>query len=128
MWTKKICPLLYFYLFFGFRKKRGQAGPCWLHVMLTEDNCCLLFVLQSTERLRGEHVKRVNLLRKQELKGVDYLKVEKNKREIESLESKMMVAAQSMEATTSEITRLRESELFPQLLLLVNGSVRSLSD
>lgn len=96
--------------------------------MLTEDNCCLLFVLQSTERLRGEHVKRVNLLRKQELKGVDYLKVEKNKREIESLESKMMVAAQSMEATTSEITRLRESELFPQLLLLVNGSVRSLSD
>lgn len=81
----------------------------------------LYLEVKSCERMREEHEKRVNLLRKQELKGVDYLKVEKNKRDIESLESKMMVAAQAMEATTSEIKRLRESELFPQLLHLVNG-------
>ena len=84
-------------------------------------------MLQNSERLREEHEKRVSRLRKQELKGVDYVKVEKNKREIERLESKMMVASQAMEATSSEITRLRESELFPQLLDLLNGSALSLS-
>jgi hypothetical protein len=65
----------------------------------------------------------VGLLRKQEVKGVDYLKMEKNKMEIESLESKMLVATQSIETTTTEIIRLRESELFPQLLELVAGLV-----
>lgn len=121
-------PTALFLFIFWVQKKKRTSWTLLAACYADRGQCCLLFVLQSTERLRDEHVKRVNLLRKQELKGVDYLKVEKNKREIESLESKMMVAAQSMEATTSEITRLRESELFPQLLLLVNGSVRSLSD
>lgn len=70
-----------------------------------------------------EHEKRVKLLRKQEAKGADYVKVEKNRREIERLESKMLVASQAMETTSSEIIRLRESELFPQLLELAKGSV-----
>lgn len=80
---------------------------------------------QSYEGYKQEHDKKVSLLRKQEVKGVDYLKMEKNKMEIESLESKMLVANQSIETTTSEIIRLRESELFPQLLELVAGLVQS---
>lgn len=43
--------------------------------------------------------------------------------EIERLESKMLVATQAIETTTAEIIRLRESELFPQLLDLVTGLV-----
>jgi hypothetical protein len=66
----------------------------------------------------------VGLVRKQEVRGVDYLKMEKNRMEMESLESKMLVATQSIDTTTSEIIRLRESELFPQLLELVAGSVQ----
>ncbi len=79
---------------------------------------------QSYEGLKQEHDKKIGLLRKQEVKGVDYLKMEKNKMEIESLDSKMLVATQSIETTTSEIMRLRESELFPQLLELVAGLVQ----
>jgi len=82
--------------------------------------------MQSYEGYKQEHDKKVSLLRKQEVKGVDYLKMEKNKMEIESLESKMLVANQSIETTTSEIIRLRESELFPQLLELVAGLVQML--
>ncbi|XP_044369398.1 protein ALTERED PHOSPHATE STARVATION RESPONSE 1 isoform X6 [Triticum aestivum] len=73
-----------------------------------------LFVKQNYERLKQEHDKKVGLLRKQEVRGMDYLKMEKNKMEMESLESKMLVATQSIDTTTSEIIRLRESELFPQ--------------
>jgi hypothetical protein len=79
---------------------------------------------QSYEGLKQEHDKKVGLLRKQEVRGVDYLKMEKNRMEMESLESKMLVATQSIDTTTSEIIRLRESELFPQLLELVAGSVQ----
>ncbi|XP_037463876.1 protein ALTERED PHOSPHATE STARVATION RESPONSE 1-like isoform X1 [Triticum dicoccoides] len=81
------------------------------------------------ERVRGvpaefikEHDKKVGLLTKQEVRGVNYLKMEKNRMEMESLESKMLVATQSIDTTTSEIIRLRESELFPQLLELVAGT------
>lgn len=81
----------------------------------------LFLEVKSYEGYKQEHDKKVSLLRKQEVKGVDYLKMEKNKMEIESLESKMLVANQSIETTTSEIIRLRESELFPQLLELIAG-------
>ncbi|OAY77679.1 hypothetical protein ACMD2_06499, partial [Ananas comosus] len=81
----------------------------------------LYLEVKNYERNKEEHEKRVDLLRKQEIKGVDYVKVEKNRMEIERLESKMLVATQAIETTTAEIIRLRESELFPQLLDLVTG-------
>uniref|UniRef100_J3MZL6 DUF632 domain-containing protein n=1 Tax=Oryza brachyantha TaxID=4533 RepID=J3MZL6_ORYBR len=81
----------------------------------------LFLEVKSYEGFKQEHDKKIGLLRKQEVKGVDYLKMEKNKMEVESLDSKMLVATQSIETTTSEIMRLRESELFPQLLELVAG-------
>lgn len=70
-----------------------------------------------------EHEKRLTLLRKQELKGADYMKIEKNRKEIEKLESRITVASQAIETTSSEIVRSREAELYPQLLELVRGSV-----
>ncbi|KAJ8499143.1 hypothetical protein OPV22_009695 [Ensete ventricosum] len=81
----------------------------------------LYLEVKNAEMIREEHEKRMSLLRKQEAKGADYVKVEKNKMEIERLESKMMVATQAIETTTSAIIKLRESELFPQLLELVTG-------
>ncbi|EMS65961.1 hypothetical protein TRIUR3_15371 [Triticum urartu] len=81
----------------------------------------LFLEVKNYEGLKQEHDKKVGLLRKQEVRGVDYLKMEKNRMEMESLESKMLVATQSIDTTTSEIIRLRESELFPQLLELVAG-------
>ncbi|KAG1360975.1 hypothetical protein COCNU_09G004380 [Cocos nucifera] len=81
----------------------------------------LFLEVKNYQRLKEEHKRRMGLLRNQEAKGADYVKVEKNRREIERLESKMLVSSQAIETTTSEIIRLRESELFPQLLELVTG-------
>ena len=52
-----------------------------------------------------------------------YKKTEKTKKEIERLESQIMVASQAIETTTTEIIKLRELELYPQLLDLVKGLV-----
>lgn len=62
-------------------------------------------------------------LRKQELKGADYIKIDKSKKDIEKLESMMTVATQAIETTSAEIIRVREIELYPQLIELVKGLV-----
>lgn len=79
--------------------------------------------LQNAETLKLEHEKKTEQLRKLELKRADYVKTEKAKKEVEKLESRMMVASQAIETTSAEIIKLRESELYPQLIELVKGSV-----
>ncbi|KAK9129447.1 hypothetical protein Sjap_009934 [Stephania japonica] len=77
--------------------------------------------VKGAGNLKIEHGKKVGQLRKQEVKGGDYVKTEKNKKEIERLEALMVVASQAMQTTSAEIIRLRETELYPQLLELVKG-------
>lgn len=60
------------------------------------------------------------------MKRADYVKTEKAKKEVEKLESRMMVASQAIETTSTEIIKLRELELYPQLVELVKGLVLSL--
>ncbi|KAK8653093.1 hypothetical protein V6N13_127108 [Hibiscus sabdariffa] len=77
--------------------------------------------VKNAEAIKIEHEKRVAHLRKLEVKRADYMKTEKTKKEVEKLESQMMVALQAIETTSAEIIKLRESELYPQLLELVRG-------
>lgn len=77
--------------------------------------------VKDAETFKIEHDKRVEHLRKLELKRADYMKTEKTKKEIEKLESQMMVASQAIETTSAEIVKLRDTELYPQLLELVKG-------
>lgn len=62
-------------------------------------------------------------LKKLEMNRADYMKTEKTKKELEKFESQMMVASQAIETTSMEIIKLRETELYPQLLELVKGLV-----
>ncbi|KAF5798565.1 putative nitrate regulatory gene2 protein [Helianthus annuus] len=77
--------------------------------------------VKNMESSKIEHAKRVEQLRKMELKRADYMKTEKAKKEVEKLESVMMVSSQAIESTSDEIVKLREEELYPQLVELVKG-------
>ncbi|KAI9165239.1 hypothetical protein LWI28_010231 [Acer negundo] len=77
--------------------------------------------VKDGESIKIEHEKRLEQLRKMEVRRADYIKTEKCKKEVEKLESQMMVASQAIETTSSEIIKLRETELYPQLLDLVKG-------
>ncbi|KAI3704511.1 hypothetical protein L1987_74733 [Smallanthus sonchifolius] len=77
--------------------------------------------VKNMESSKIEHAKRVEQLRKMELKRVDYMKTEKAKKEVEKLDSRMMVSSQAIESTSDEIVKLREEELYPQLVELVKG-------
>ncbi|PKI68208.1 hypothetical protein CRG98_011407 [Punica granatum] len=77
--------------------------------------------VKNAGTIKIEHEKKVEQLRKLELKRADYVKTEKTKKEVEKLESQITVASQAIETTSAEITKLRETELYPQLLKLVEG-------
>ncbi|GLT82621.1 hypothetical protein SLE2022_009820 [Rubroshorea leprosula] len=77
--------------------------------------------VKDAESIKIEHEKRLGQLRKLEVKRADYVKTEKTKKEVERLESQLMVASQAIETTSTEIIKLRETELYPQLLDLVKG-------
>lgn len=62
-------------------------------------------------------------LKKLEMKRANYMKTEKTKKEVEKFESQLMVASQAIETTSMEIIKLRETELYPQLVELVKGLV-----
>nr|XP_043631290.1 protein ALTERED PHOSPHATE STARVATION RESPONSE 1-like isoform X2 [Erigeron canadensis] len=79
--------------------------------------------VKNMEGLKMEHAKRAEQLRKMEIKRSDYMKTEKVKKEVEKLESRMMVSSQAIESTSDEIVKLREEELYPQLVELVKGSM-----
>ncbi|KAJ6919287.1 protein ALTERED PHOSPHATEARVATION RESPONSE 1-like [Populus alba x Populus x berolinensis] len=81
----------------------------------------LFIEVKNAESLKIEHEKKVALLRKLEARRADYVKTEKMKKEVEKLESQLMVATQGIETTSAEIIKLRETELYPQLLELVKG-------
>ncbi|KAK9286036.1 hypothetical protein L1049_025239 [Liquidambar formosana] len=81
----------------------------------------LYMEVKNAEITKKEHEKRVSQLRKLEMKRADYVKTEKIKKEVERLESRLMVSSQAIETTSAEIINLRETELYPQLLDLVKG-------
>ncbi|XP_074308574.1 protein ALTERED PHOSPHATE STARVATION RESPONSE 1-like [Silene latifolia] len=81
----------------------------------------LFHEVKNAEKLRMEHEKRVEQLRRLEVKRADYMKTEKTKKEVEKLESLLEVASQAIQTTSDEIIRLRESDLYPQLLDLIKG-------
>ncbi|KAG6647173.1 protein ALTERED PHOSPHATE STARVATION RESPONSE 1-like [Carya illinoinensis] len=77
--------------------------------------------VKAAETIKIEYEKKMGQLRKLEVKRDDYVKTEKSKKEVEKLESQMMVASQAIETTSAEIIKLRETELYPQLIGLVQG-------
>ncbi|KAL9661125.1 hypothetical protein QQ045_025945 [Rhodiola kirilowii] len=79
--------------------------------------------VKTAEMTKREHEKKVTLLRKLEMKRAEYLKTAKTKKEVESLESRLMVATQAIESTSLEIIKLRETELYPQLIEHVKRSM-----
>ncbi|TKY70322.1 hypothetical protein E2542_SST06612 [Spatholobus suberectus] len=99
----------------------GSVGHCSTVERLYAWEKKLYQEVKNAKTVKMEHEKKVALLRKVEMKRADYVKTEKTKKEVEKLESQMMVASQAIDSTSAEIIKLREVELYPQLIELVKG-------
>ncbi|KAL8549899.1 hypothetical protein ACS0TY_008658 [Phlomoides rotata] len=105
----------------GTLRDHGNVSHCSTVERLYAWEKKLYLEVKNAEYLKLEHEKRAATLRKLEIKSADYFKTEKAKKEVEKLETQMLVASQAIESASAEIIKLRESELYPQLVELVKG-------
>ncbi|KAK4265520.1 hypothetical protein QN277_026566 [Acacia crassicarpa] len=76
------------------------------------------------ERIRIAYEKKCMQLKNQDVKGVDHSSVDKTRAAIRDLHTQMMVSMHSVEAISKRIEALRDEELHPQLLELLQGLAR----
>ena len=110
-------------------RKSGYALNYWFCM----DFCIIMamsvkfsFFWQSGERVRLAYEKKCTQLQNQESKGDDPSTLEKTKATLRDLHTQIKVSIHSIEAISKRIETLRDEELHPQLLELVQGYVTSL--
>ena len=82
---------------------------------------------QEAEALRIELEKKYALYRNQDAKGEDQLSIEKTRSTIKALQTRMVVAIQAVDGAATAVQKLRDEELYPQLIELLEGYVVQLS-
>ncbi|CAK9325814.1 unnamed protein product [Citrullus colocynthis] len=80
--------------------------------------------VRSGEKVRIAYEKKCNQLRNQDVKGEDPSSVEKTRSAMRDLHTQIKVSIHSVEAVAKRIETLRDEELQPQLLELVQGLAR----
>lgn len=81
----------------------------------------LFHEVESGEMLRGDHQKKCMLLRQQEAKGEDANVIDKTRGSIKTLHSLILVSLQGVNSTMSAVQKMRDEELYPQLVELSHG-------
>ncbi|KAL8168114.1 LOW QUALITY PROTEIN: hypothetical protein V2J09_009613 [Rumex salicifolius] len=80
--------------------------------------------VRSGERVRLAYEKKCKQLRNQDFKGEDPNSADKSRAAIRDLHTQIKVAIHSIEAISKRIDTLRDEELHPQLLELIQGLAR----
>ncbi|KAL3825598.1 hypothetical protein ACJIZ3_021627 [Penstemon smallii] len=80
--------------------------------------------VRAGERVRITYEKKCEQLRNLDVKGVDPSHVDKTRASIRDLHTRLKVSIHSVEAVSKRIETLRDEELEPQLLELVQGLAR----
>ena len=71
--------------------------------------------------MKFEYQRKVNSLNKHKKRGSNSDALEKAKAAVSHLHTRYIVDIQSMDSTVSEINRLRDEQLYPKLVQLVDG-------
>ncbi|XP_022714966.1 nitrate regulatory gene2 protein [Durio zibethinus] len=77
--------------------------------------------VKASEHMKFEYQKKVATLNKLKKRGTNSEALEKAKAAVSHLHTRYIVDMQSMDSTVSEINRLRDEQLYPKLVQLVNG-------
>jgi excinuclease UvrABC helicase subunit UvrB len=80
-----------------------------------------VFCKQDAEALRIELEKKFSLFRHQDHKNEDQTIVDKTRYSIKALQTRMVVAIEAVDNGARQVQKLRDEELYPQLLELLDG-------
>lgn len=82
---------------------------------------CAVVLSKAGERVRVAYEKKCKQLRNQDVKGEGPSVVQKTRSTIRDLHTQIKVSIHSVEAVSKRIETLRDEELQPQLLELIQG-------
>ncbi|XP_072982700.1 protein ALTERED PHOSPHATE STARVATION RESPONSE 1 [Typha latifolia] len=80
--------------------------------------------VKAGELMKIEYQRKVTLLNKQKRSGASTEALEKTKAAVSHLHTRYIVDMQSMDSTVSEIQHLRDNQLYPRLMELVDGMAK----
>jgi hypothetical protein len=83
-------------------------------------------VKQEAEALRIEFEKKCAVYRNQDARGEDQQVIDRTRANIKMLQTRMAVAVEAVESAAAAVQRLRDDELYPQLLELLEEYVSCL--
>lgn len=81
----------------------------------------LMLPPQAGEQMKLEYQRKVASLNKLKKRGTNTDALERVKATVSHLHTRYIVDMQSMDSTVSEINRLRDEQLYPKLVALVDG-------
>ena len=76
---------------------------------------------QQGELMKFEYQRKVSLLNRQKKRNASAETLEKTKAAVSHLHTRYIVDMQSMDSTVSEVNHIRDAQLYPKLVALVNG-------
>ncbi|KAJ4760408.1 DUF630 family protein (DUF630 and DUF632) [Rhynchospora pubera] len=80
--------------------------------------------LRASESLRKAYDQKRTILRQQFARDIDKRAIDKTRATVKDLHSRLMVAIQAVDSISRRIEKLRDDELHPQLVELVQGLTR----
>ncbi|KAK6927415.1 protein of unknown function DUF632 [Dillenia turbinata] len=80
--------------------------------------------VKAGEHMKLEYQRKVALLTRQKNRGASNESLEKTKAAVSHLHTRYIVDMQSMDSTVSEVNHLRDNQLYPRLVSLVDGMAK----
>lgn len=83
--------------------------------------CLVVFGKQQAEALKGDLERKLAILRNQDQKNEDHNAIDKTRSTVKALQTRMVVAIQAVDHGYQQVQKLRDEELYPQLVDLLDG-------
>ncbi|RLM58607.1 uncharacterized protein C2845_PM18G10870 [Panicum miliaceum] len=80
--------------------------------------------IKASENVRKAYDEKCNLLRRQFARGLNAQLIDKTRAVVKDLHSRVSVAIQAVDAISKRIEKIRDEELQPQLVELIQGLIR----
>ncbi|KAL2940004.1 Nitrate regulatory gene2 protein [Bienertia sinuspersici] len=84
--------------------------------------------VKAGELMKVEYQRKVSVLNRQKKRGASAESLEKTKAAVSHLHTRYIVDMQSMDSTVSEVNELRDLQLYPKLVELVDGMAKMWED
>ena len=95
----------------------------WWHNESLSLSYFIIWFMQASENVWKTYEEKSNLLRRQFARGLNVQLIDKTRAVVKDLHSRVSVAIQAVDAISKRIEKIRDEELQPQLIELIQGYI-----